>query len=516
MAENAPGAHEVREAITEEQTNERLCKDFENRLSKALEEATPKPDFDSAANIAEIAKEAIEQNRETIKTVAEIIGGIALKIKEVTESATFYEVKKAVKGINAFLNEYNEVIQEAHQIFSAAPEPVQDLFPFLFEAFADGQGKPPLDEASLADVITNGFDKSGNPIETSPYFPIIQRAKELKAEYDSDSELEKEFEKLEKSIPLLQSIIPQNHTMPNNALMNTLEQKPAINEGAFDMVVANERGRRKEITAYTVIDYDPGETGITITDARLTEYERQVSDAVVSLWEEAKKQNLPPVFTTDMIYRSMPGGGDKASPAQKGAITRTLEKFRRLHITVDATEEMQRRGIKGKDGKPIKSLTFDNFYLTATHAEYKVSKGGQTVNAYRIESEPIILTYSKLTSQLLTVPAKYIEIKKVKSGNVTTELVTMTEKRQAMTGYMLRRISIMKRDAKNKSKHQSHTILFDTLFREAGTTTTDRKQTGLNRNFCFDVLDYWKATGFIKDYQKQTKGRSITGIEICL
>ena len=85
-----------------------------------------------------------------------------------------------------------------------------------------------------------------------------------------------------------------------------------------------------------------------------------------------------------------------------------------------------------------------------------------------------------------------------------------------MTGYMLRRIAVMKRDKKNKVQIQSNIILFDTLFREAGTATADRKQTWLNRNFCFEVLDYWKATGFIRDYHQQTKGRSITGIEICL
>ena len=311
-------------------------------------------------------------------------------------------------------------------------------------------------------------------------------------------------------LPLVQGIRPTAHTMPNNALMNTLQQKPAINAGAFDMVVANAKGRRKEITAYTMIEFDPGETSIKITDAHLSEYERQVSDAVISLWIEAVKEKLPPIFTPDMIFRAMPGGSDTASPQQKGAITKTIEKFRRLHITVDATEEMRKRGVIGSNA----TFKLDNFYLSATHAEYKVKNGGQTVNAYKIDTEPILLTYCNMTKQLLTVPAKYLAIEKVKKGRISGELVTMTADRQAMTGYMLRRIAVMKHDRKNKVQTQSNVILFDTLFSETGTKTDNRKQTMINRNFCFNVLDYWKVSGFIKGYSKQEKGRSITGIVI--
>jgi len=317
-------------------------------------------------------------------------------------------------------------------------------------------------------------------------------------------------ESIAAKLPLVQGIRPTAHTMPNNALMNTLQQKPAINAGAFDMVVANAKGRRKEITAYTMIEFDPGETSIKITDAHLSEYERQVSDAVISLWIEAVKKKLPPIFTPDMIFRAMPGGSDSASPQQKGAITKTIEKFRRLHITVDATEEMRKRGVIGNNA----TFKLDNFYLSATHAEYKVKNGGQTVNAYKIDTEPILLTYCTMTKQLLTVPAKYLAVEKVKKGRASGELVTMTADRQAMTGYMLRRIAVMKHDRKNKVQTQSNVILFDTLFSETGTKTDNRKQTMINRNFCFVVLDYWKVSGFIKGYSKQVKGRSITGIVI--
>lgn len=116
----------------------------------------------------------------------------------------------------------------------------------------------------------------------------------------------------------------------------------------------------------------------------------------------------------------------------------------------------------------------------------------------------------------------------------------MNADRQAITGYMMRRIAVMKHDleaARDRLKsyerkrkqnpeqelpqkplaafrQQSNTILFDSLFAQVGISTTDRKQLMLYRNFCYEVLEYWKATGFVKGYAEQSKGRKITGIAI--
>lgn len=402
------------------------------------------------------------------------------------------------------IDPYNEYISLKEQAV---------LYFFALHDELKPQGNTPLTDAQreeLTGIYTRldafYMERTGGA-EYDPETPAI-----LYAFIERENPAPETAESILNKLPLVQGIRPTAHTMPNNALMNALQQKAAINAGEFDLVVSNEKGRRKEITAYTMIEFDPGDTGIKITDAKLTEYERQVSDAVVSLWIEAVKNGLPTIFTPDMIFRAMPGGGDKASPQQRGAITKTIEKFRRLHITVDATEEMRKRGVIGSTA----TFRLDNFYLSATHAEYKVKNGGQTVNAYKIDAEPIILTYCTMTKQLLTVPAKYIAIEKVKKGRTSGELLPMTADRQAMTGYMLRRIAVMKHDKKNKVQTQSPVILFDTLFSETGTKTADRKQTMLNRNFCFDVLDYWKATGYIADYKKQEKGRSVTGIEIIL
>lgn len=337
------------------------------------------------------------------------------------------------------------------------------------------------------------------------------------------------------TIKTVQAIDPAAHVMPNNALMNALTQKPAINAGPFDLVVANEQGRRKEITNYTIVNYDPGDSGITITDPKLSEYERQVSDAVISLWAEAKRQNMPPLVTDDMIYRAMPGGGERPQPAQRAAISRTMQKMRRLHIYMDATEEMQKRGKIGAN----EAFVIDDFYFNFARGQYKAQNSRQKITGYMLKADaPIMLTYSQMTGQLLTVQAKYLEIRKVKGGNVSPELIPATAGRQAMAGYMLRRIAVMRHDEeaardalrqydKRRKKEtdleakplaafrkQSRVVLFDTIFAEAGTTSDNRAQIKDNRDYCFSVLEYWQAAGLIKGYAEQRKGKKITGFSV--
>lgn len=312
-------------------------------------------------------------------------------------------------------------------------------------------------------------------------------------------------------LPLIQGIKPKTHVMPNNALMNALQTRNIINAGEGNLPVSSARGKRKEITVYTMVSYDPGETGITLKNANLTEYERQVSDAIVSLWLEAERKGTPPIFTPQVIFNTMPGGNSDPSPQQRGAITRTLDKFARLRITVDATIEARQRGLIGKNAKYEINEPYLSFRLHTVRV-----RNGATVQAYQVLSKPVILSYSQMTNQILSVSAKYLSIEKIKKGLPSGELIAMNADRQAMTGYLLRRIARMKHAQRSKTHTESSVILFASLFKETGTETNDRKQTMLYRNFCFDVLDYWKATGFIKGYRKQEKGRSITGIEILL
>lgn len=333
--------------------------------------------------------------------------------------------------------------------------------------------------------------------------------------------------------PQPDSINPDQHIMINTPIYNELmgaQGKKPINAGGHDVTIIPAQKRQPEITTYfiTTLDTEKGTSSLSAE-------EREISDAIISIFEQARKEGRPATFTADSLYNAMPGSGERASPQQKKTITGAVDKFRHLEHRIDATDEMQRRGLIGDND----TYVIEDFYLKARKHIYKADNG-QNVTGWEITEEPIFLTNAKQTKQIITVPARYLTITKVKQNKASSEPIMMNAARQAITGYMLRRIAIMKHDLdeaitkyRNYNRRrkkdntqpeyplshfrtQSDTILFKTLFEETRTTTTDRKQEMRNRNFCFDVLDYWTAAGYIKGYTKQTKGRSITGVHIDL
>lgn len=453
--------------------------------------------------VEDLKNAMISDSTKQIQTVTrnEIIENVTAAlttIKTVMQSDAYIKLKESYQTLIKWTLDHSEEIEGMTELCTY----YSDLFPFIEKELDTLKEKHPEYEDLTLDDFLEDVDEDGKP-KKSIWTEILERAQQEKATVE-------EAGKIIDELPLLENLLPTRHIMPNNALMNALQKKQPINAGAFDLVVSNPKGKRKEITTYISVTYDEESAGAVLTAANLSEYERQVSDAVVTLWLEAQNNHLPPAFTVDKIFREMPGGGDKPSPQQRGAITKAMEKMRNLHITVDATEELRQRGAIANNEK----FELDDFYISAARGRrYRVKNGGQEVTAYKLHAEPLILTYSRKTNQILEVNSKYIEVHHVRNGHIA-EIMPMNQGRQAMTGYMLRRIVVMKRDKKNKSHIQSNVILFETLFSEAGTATSNRDRTMDNRNFCFEVLDYWIITGLIKNYKKQTKGRKITGIEI--
>lgn len=437
--------------------------------------------------------------QDTMATIAHVAKETLDEITKLTKSKEYNTIKEKEPALALFL----EQTRLRAESLKDAGEELHTLLPFLQMEL----NKNDLPGTTLKDVIADGYDDDLKP--TEKYQQIIDQVRTI------------------------QSIIPQWYKMPNNPLINDLQSRAKINAGPYDLIVSNQKGRRQEITAYTMASIDADFIG-TGKPIKLTGIEREITNAVVSLWIEAQNRKIPCIITPDMIHRAMPGGGDKASPQQREVITSTIDKLRRLFIKVDVSDEMRARKIIGENEEMI----LDDAFLSAIHGQYKVKNGGQTTDAYLIKSEPIALTYSLLNNQILSAPARYIAVEKVKNGRATGELLSMTPARQAMTGYMLRRIAVMKNDDKEAHKkkrnydrrraqdktlevrdldsfrEQSLTILFDPIFEAAGISDQSRDRAMDNRNFCFQVLDYQIAAGNIKGYEKLTEGRSIKGVKI--
>ena len=333
----------------------------------------------------------------------------------------------------------------------------------------------------------------------------------IEQEYPDPAAAEGIIEKL----PLLRAIIPTRHTVPNNPVMNELRnrEKAAINAGEHDTPVIGEHGKRKEVTAIVKISYDENRTGIKLTAQNMTEYEQQVSDAIISLWLYGDESHI---MTSDMIYRAMTGQGSegKAPAGQKGAITKFMQKWEGVRVYIDCTEEMRKRGITDKNGKPIREFIFDEYYINIRRV--RVRAGNETVTAWQILSKPVMLTYSEMTKQLLTMPSSLLDIKEITTkGQLTDISVNNSTDRIAVKGNLLRTIHIMKGKKHNKLPW-SNIIPFDKLFDETGIDNSDRIKRSKMIAYCKQCLDYWKAKQYIGGYTMRHSGKKITGVEIDL
>lgn len=368
-----------------------------------------------------------------------------------------------------------------------------------------------LNESELKDLYAElkALPEPEESTETNPVlkykkylFKAVQRGREC---YEANK---KEICKFEKMLPTLQSKLPEWHIMPIQKLAAEL-QHGIINAGAFDLIVAG-KGTKNEITSYIMATYEQPDA-ITMTGKPYTEFDRQVQDAVSSLWEHGHESHI---ITPDMVARAMnhKTQTEKISPQFKGAVTKSLEKLRRIYITLDASEEIRKRKIT-LNGERVDSFKVDDYLLALKGIE--IGAGGKTVKGYLIQSEPLLLTYAKITKQLATVDARLLDIKEVdKKGNATTVSIKSNEARVTVKGYLLRRITVMKNDRTNKKPKQSNIILFNSLFDETGIPQDSNARR--IKDYAFQVLDYFKAMNYIKGYTARKNRKSFDAVIINL
>lgn len=392
-----------------------------------------------------------------------------------------------IKSITAVMHIYRPELPTAEAFAEIEP-----YFTIEFDRLIESNP----DKLSLPTLTETPIDETGKPAESIIEQLLIKAARAAEADKNKKPDILQPL----KDIPI------KNHIIANSALMNDLSsrKKSPINAGAYDLIISNGKGSQPEITAYTMIDYDPEATGIEIKGGHITEYQRQVANAIFTLYLAAKKQRMPPIFSTDMIFKAMPGGGDKASPQQKSAITKTIEILRGLHIYIDVSEEYRKKEFIQED----EELIFDDYFISAFRVRKK-AKNGKSITAYEIRDNPLVLEHCIKTDMRITVPKEYLTIREIKRGKVSSEPIKMNGKRQALTGYLLRRILTIKRDhEKHKNPQLSKTILFETIFNECEISTKSREQLRRYREFCFDSLNYWRHLGIIENYRTRHAGSS--------
>ena len=302
-------------------------------------------------------------------------------------------------------------------------------------------------------------------------------------------------EEVYKALPQLTSILPKSHVMPNNKLANKLtsfDSSHLIDAATIDLVVSG-RGKT-EVTTRCVLSYE-GDSVTLSSRQPFTEYDRNVADAVTSLYEYGDPSHI---ITPATVYRAMVHQTNTETPSAQtlGAVTRSLDKMRFVRVQIDCTDELKRRRVS-LDGAQISGGKIDTYLLALDKIDVMAS--GKRVTAYKIIKAPVLYDYAKLTNQVLTVPSKLLDIPNQSNS----------EQRIAIKGYLLRRIKVMQ-----GKTAQSNRILFEKVYEAAGKPEASKTEKGRIKEYVTAVLDYWKSEKFIKSYTPVKKGKSVMGVDI--
>ena len=302
-------------------------------------------------------------------------------------------------------------------------------------------------------------------------------------------------EEVRQALPQLTSILPQKHVMPNNRLANSLtslKNSDLIDAEPFGLIVS---GRGKTVVkTRCILSY--GGDSVTLSSRQpFTEYDRNVADAVTSLYEYGDPSHI---ITPATVYRAMVHQTNRETPSAQtlGAVTRSLDKMRFVRVLIDCTKELKSRKAN-LDGAQITGGKIDTYLLALDKIEVMAS--GKKVTAYKIIKAPVLYDYARLTNQVLTVPAKLLDVPNQSNS----------EQRIAIKGYLLRRIKVMQ-----GRTPQSNRILFEKVFEAAGKLDANKTEKRRIREYTAAVLDYWKAERFIKGYTIAKDGKSVIGIDI--
>lgn len=383
--------------------------------------------------------------------------------------------------------EAGDVLEPGKHFFDGSTEAI------IRAAQIDGH---PLEAYHLSPVMIDGAPLTLGSLVFAvfQYMPITnsQRKKFLEFMHVEDGD-NITAEEVRAALPQLSSIIPQKHLMPNNKLANSLT-KDIIDAGSIELVVSG-RGKA-EVTTRCILSYE-GDNVKLSSRQPFTEYDRNVADAVTSLYEYGDPSHI---ITPATVYRAMihSTGTETPSPQTLGAVTRSLDKMRFVRVQIDCTEELMRRKVS-LNGEQITGGKVDTYLLALDKIE--VMAGGQKVTAYKITRTPVLYDYARLTKQVLNVPAKLLDVPNASN----------TEQRISIKGYLLRRVSVMK-----GKTAQSNRILFAKICEAAGKPDASPKEAQRIREYTFTVLDYWKKEKFIKGYKAIKEGKAYTAVEIQL
>lgn len=277
--------------------------------------------------------------------------------------------------------------------------------------------------------------------------------------------------------------------------INVLIDKLNSTGGIWSDLQLDAKGQRKIKTGSTKAEFVVFELNFSKLDIdiahKLDDKDKLVYLAVCSLWSEAQKKGIPPVFSLTQIYKTMNGGTSHA-PSKKNIleIYDILRKLRLTEVTINAEKEFLNNKIKGT-ARAIRNEVLLSFRFTAA-----LINDNFVAEAVRILDEPALQAYSRDRGMISTAPVKVLDIP-----------LSNTARQTKLKLYLIERIVHMKNDFKKakeaaRKKKEYHApparIVLSSLFEKCD--ADDRQKRMRCKKDTLIALDSFKDKNWIADY----------------
>ncbi len=287
----------------------------------------------------------------------------------------------------------------------------------------------------------------------------------------------------ENSIELPKTCYPKEFISPKDKITNKLfDGKLSNTLEAFKI----EGLGRKELTAKASIDLDQLE-GVQLSNKNITSYDREVHDAIVSLYVDGKNKYITPL----MVYRTMTGNPKaKLSPNGKNYndIIESIERCSKTRVYIDATGETEGKGY---------NIEHPIFKENLLYTRSVSAKHNGVINEWiEILELPVLYRYANSKNQVARMNISLLNTP-----------INKNEENIVLQGYLQRRIQAM-----NGSK-LSKNILYETVYKnlniEMASIASLRNKQSKIRDTIKCILLYWKEEGFIKDFNENIGAKNL-------
>lgn len=255
-------------------------------------------------------------------------------------------------------------------------------------------------------------------------------------------------------------------------------------------------------------------------NAKIDAYDMAIINAVGSLYiaHQAQEPGEFCYLTPMDIWRFMNGKEAnekiKITPNQEKQLLAHIDKLRFTKFEIDLRSQMEKWGISFDTRYAQKTGKADDAILNLTGVQIYTSKNkNQSTYGYRVNTEPILFTYSRYRKQIITVNKSLLNV---------TDNKSLGENTIVFKNYLLKRIENYKHGYLNSNMIKLETIYRETGIREPGQREKEEEHTNkaaylsaIRKERAKDckeiehILATWEAAKYIKSFKKEGQGNEV-------